>query len=175
MMPSIGCFRFLLPAALGVVLLVGPAGSQGPARPPRRPPPRLEPVAETPLLMEGLAQPNFRGLEKLLKNPPTDDEAWVFARGQALLIAETANLLMLRPPRNEGQDNWMDKSMALRDAAATLAKTLAKKDFDASRTRLGALATSCNSCHKAFKSPVKIVPFEERRDSKQRQTRVFPP
>src|SRR5262245_42041144 len=63
--------------------------------------PKLEPIAETKLLMEGLAHPNFRGLDRLLAKKPSDAQTWTFARGQAVLIAETANLLMLRPPRSK--------------------------------------------------------------------------
>src|SRR5262245_54671463 len=59
-----------------------------------RPVPRLEAVAETRLLMEGLSNANFRGLERILKEKPAANDAWTFARGQALLIAETGNLLL---------------------------------------------------------------------------------
>ena len=65
--------------------------------------PKFQAVAETKLLMEGLAQANYRGLESLLKQKPGDDATWAFARGrERLLIAETGNLLLLRPPRRQG-------------------------------------------------------------------------
>src|SRR5258708_205498 len=70
--------------------------------------PRLEAVAETRLLMDGINWPNFLGLERLLKQRPANVDAWAYIRGQALLIAENGNLLMLRPPRNEGEETWMD-------------------------------------------------------------------
>src|ERR1700732_806495 len=76
--------------------------------------PKLEPVAETRLLMEGLAHANFRGLERLLTEKPAEVKTWTFARGQALLIAETGNLLMLRPPKSQGQAVWFDRAMELR-------------------------------------------------------------
>src|SRR6266536_438538 len=76
--------------------------------------PKLEPIAETRLLMEGLAHANFRGVERLLREKPADLQSWTFARGQALLLAETANLLMLRPPRNQGQAVWFERAMDLR-------------------------------------------------------------
>src|SRR5262249_47946383 len=91
---------------LGVALVaLSAASSPTPAQKPKiisdPPRPKLEAVAETRLLMEGMAQPNLRGLDRLLsKEKPGGDEAWKFARGQALLLAETGNLLMLRPPRN---------------------------------------------------------------------------
>lgn len=93
--------------------------------------PRLEPIAETRLIMEGVAHTNFRGLERLLTARPNEDKAWQFARGQALLLAETANLLMLRPPKNQGQAVWFEKSMALRDAAKDLAVLVGTHNFAA--------------------------------------------
>ena len=91
----------------GILLAATPAATQAPPQKTARPVPRLEAVAETRLLMEGLAQANFRGLEKHLKQKPTEVEAWTFVRGQALLIAETGNLLLLRPPRNPGEPVWL--------------------------------------------------------------------
>ncbi len=123
--------------------------------------PRLEPIAETRLLMEGLAQANFRGLERKLATKPADDQAWTFARGQALLIAETANLLMLRPPKNQGQTAWFERSMELRTQAAALAEVLGKKDYERGRAGLQQLANSCNRCHQTFRVPIDIAPFQE--------------
>jgi cytochrome c553 len=122
--------------------------------------PKLEPVAETRLLMEGLAQPNFRGLERSLNKKPLDDASWVFARGQALLIAETANLLMLRPPKNQGEAVWFERSMQMRGQALQLAQHLAKKDLEKSKAGMQSLATSCNRCHQSFRVPIDIVPFQ---------------
>ena len=122
--------------------------------------PKLEPVAETRLLMEALAHANFRGLERNLTKKPMDDQAWVFARGQALLIAETANLLMLRPPKNQGEAAWMERSMEMRSQAMQLAQHLAKKDMDRSKAGMQQLANSCNRCHQSFKTPIEIVPFQ---------------
>lgn len=122
--------------------------------------PKLEPVAETKLLMEGLADPNMRGLGKLLKDKPTDADAWNFARGQALLIAETGNLLMIRPPKAPvGQDVWMSQAIEMRDGGANLARTLATKDYQKSRTALANLANVCNHCHQAFQIRVRVNPF----------------
>ncbi len=123
--------------------------------------PKLEPVAETKLLMEAMAHANFRGLERLLRQKPADVQTWTFARGQALLIAETANLLMLRPPRNEGQAAWFERAMELRKSATEVARAAANQDYTRSRTTFVALANSCNRCHQAFRVNVEIVPFQE--------------
>jgi hypothetical protein len=155
--------RLFLPSALSALLLATAAVPQ----PPRaKPQPQLEAVAETRLLMEGLAQANFRGLERLLRQPPADAEAWTFARGQALLIAETGNLLMLRPPRNSGETAWMDYAAALRDASKRLARTTADADYPRSRVALAALADTCNRCHQRFRVPARITAFAEPKEPK---------
>lgn len=147
----------------------GPKPALQPARQSAQPPspkvvPKLEPVAETKLLMEGLAHANFKGLERHLTQKPADAQTWTFARGQALLVAETANLLMLRPPQKEGQDAWFEKAMTLRGRATDLAQTLGRKDFERARVGLALVADSCNRCHQTFRVPVQIEPFAEDRD-----------
>jgi hypothetical protein len=123
--------------------------------------PKLEPIAETKLLMEGLALANFRGLERHLTARPTEEQTWIFARGQALLIAETANLLMLRPPKKEGQALWFARAIELRVRATQLAKTVAAKDWEGSRRQLVELGATCTQCHKSFRVPILIEPFAE--------------
>jgi hypothetical protein len=144
---------------LGAVFVVTPtAVPQQPAKVQ----PKLEPIAETRLLMEGLAHSNFRGLERLLAEKPAEVKVWTFARGQALLIAETGNLLMLRPPKSQGQAVWFDRAMELRTSSQQLAKTLASQDYDKSKAGLISLATTCNRCHQAFRVQVEIAAFVEK-------------
>jgi hypothetical protein len=145
-------------ACAGVVALIAVLVSHGQGPNPKVTP-KLEPVAETKLLMEGLAHANFRGLEKLLREPPANVQSWTFARGQALLIAETANLLMLRPPKNQGQPVWFERAADLRKQATQLAQALAQTDYAASRAEFKQLAVTCNRCHQTFRVDVEIVPF----------------
>lgn len=123
--------------------------------------PRLEPYAETRLLMEGLAKANFRGLERILSQKPQEEKAWVFGRGQALLLAETGNLLMLRPPRNEGEPIWFQRASDFRSAAVQLAASLGMKEYQRSRDNLFRLADTCNRCHQTFRVRVQIKPFSD--------------
>ncbi|HEY1380083.1 MAG TPA: cytochrome c [Gemmataceae bacterium] len=154
--------RLLLAAVATPLLFAGHASPQvlPRNRPAARPAPRLEPVAETKLLMEGLLQANVRGLEKNLRQPPADQETWTFVRGQALLVAETGNLLMLRPPKSGGQDAWMEAAAELRTKATALAKTAAARDADGGRRALADLAGTCNRCHQTFRVNVQITPFQ---------------
>jgi hypothetical protein len=151
-------FRSAGLVVLGLTFLVPTAQTQQPAKIQ----PKLEPIAETKLLMEGLAHVNFRGLERLLQQKPVDVQTWTFARGQALLIAETANLLMLRPPRSSGQAVWFERAMDLRSTAQQMAKTAVTQDYDKSKAMLLSLAASCNRCHQAFRVPAEITAFDDK-------------
>jgi len=157
--------RTMVLSGMVLLLLAGMAAAQviirirRPERLPAPPPaPKLEAIAETRLLMEGLAQPNYRALEKLLKEKPADVEAWTFARGQALLLAETGNLLMLRPPRNAGETAWMARATELRTAAAELARQAGKSDLERTRGAILNVAASCNRCHETFRIKVRVGP-----------------
>lgn len=121
--------------------------------------PRLEPVAETKLLMEGLNLPNYQALQRNLKQQPADTETWVYVRGQALLIAECGNLLLVRPPRNAGQAVWLDRAADLRTAATRLARAAAGRDYDRSRSALLDVAAACNSCHQSFRVSARLSAF----------------
>jgi hypothetical protein len=127
-----------------------------PNPPKAAPAPKLEAVAETHLLMEGLALPNYSGLEKHLAQRPGDADSWNFTRGQALLIAETGNLLMLRPPRSGGQDLWMQRATELREAGAALARQAAARDYERSQAGLRDVANVCNRCHQNFRVPTRV-------------------
>ncbi len=178
MRPPRSTSRVLCLSAVLALLIVLPAAPQQQTPPPKLTPPQpgapqtgtpqtanrptLLPVAETKLLMEGLANANFRGLERLLQQQPSDPQAWTFARGQALLIAETANLLMLRPPRGKGQQVWFDHAMKLRQTATELGQAAANQDFVRSRKLLVNLANRCNACHTSFRVPVEIAPFAQK-------------
>jgi hypothetical protein len=149
-------WAFLL---LGALLLPLSLPAQQPASRERQ---RPEAIAETRLLMEGLAMANFRGMDRLLRQKPQENEDWVFLRGQALLIAETGNLLMLRPPRNAGESTWLNQAAELRAAGERMARAAAERNYDRTKVRLVELVAVCNRCHQTFRVPVRIPPKEEK-------------
>ena len=162
--------RRLLTAALAGILVLASGGTAQPTLPKPTPTPIPAPakfvpkfavIGETRLIMEGLAHANYRSVSKLLKTKPADNETWTFARGQAVLIAETGNLLLLRPPRNEGRDTWMKLAMSMRSQASALAKAIGARDHAASKAELGKLTTACNACHTTFRVPVRVTPDPE--------------
>lgn len=151
--------RILLISAFATAAASAQQPSRGSSRPPANAP-RLVPVAETRLLMEGMTNANYLGLEKILKSNEIDKDHWTFARGQALLIAESGNLLMMRPPRNSGQDAWMKAAAELRESATQLARAVTSQDVERSRLALVTMSNTCNNCHQTFRVPQRISPFE---------------
>jgi hypothetical protein len=148
---------FLVVLAL-VLATAPPAATQQPPKVQ----PKLEPVAETRLLMEGINHANFRGIERLLQQKPADVQTWTFIRGQALLIAETGNLLMLRPPKGQGQPTWFDRAADMRASAKELARIASTQDYEKCRAGLLTLAGKCNQCHQSFRVNVEITAFAEK-------------
>jgi len=157
--------RFWIPTlGLAGVLLYSPATpsqtKERAAAPAPTTIPKLVPVAETKLVMEGMDKPNFDGLTKTLKQKPETAEQWSFARGQALLVAESGNLLLIRPPKTkQGQDVWVPKAIELRDAGVKLAEAVSAKDYATARVRLADLANACNRCHAAFQVEMRVSPL----------------
>jgi cytochrome c556 len=149
-------------AGVGLACLFVPVAQSQPAGgKAKQPAPKPEAVAETKLLMEGLAATNLRGLAKILRDKPADAEAWSFARGQALLIAETGNLLLMRPPRDaSGQGTWLSHAADLRENATALSRAVAAKDYPKARASLASVANVCNRCHQAFRVQTRVDPFE---------------
>ncbi len=148
----------LLPfaAVAAVVALTADAAPQPPGKPAARPKPKLEVVAETKLLMEALTGANHRAIGKQLAQPQPEDRAWVFIRGQALLIAETGNLLLMRPPKSGGRDDWMELATELRERGTRLAKATHDKDAARCRQAYADLTATCNRCHRSFNVPVPV-------------------
>jgi hypothetical protein len=153
--------RLALGAMLASLLFVAPQGEAQTSSPPPKFVPKFEVIAETRLLMEGLAHSNYQSLHRLLKTKPADLDTWVFARGQAILVAETGNLLLLRPPRNSGRDTWMKLAMDMRAQATQLARSIAARDHAGAKAELSRLTTRCNACHTTFKVPARVAPPRE--------------
>lgn len=83
------------------------------------------------------------------RTPKTDAEWGVF-EGQALMLAESANLLMMQG-RARDQKQWMTDSRMMLDAAADAYAAAKKKDVDGIVFVGEKLLESCTSCHKTYR------------------------
>ena len=83
-------------------------------------------------------------------NQPLDAKGWTDARNQAVLLAESANLLMVGT-RVRDTGNWMKMSRAMVDAAALAATAAEKKDAKALEAATDSITTACMECHRPYR------------------------
>ena len=81
---------------------------------------------------------------------PLDEKGWTTARNQALVLAESTNLLMVGS-RVRDNGNWMKMSRALVDAAAQAAAAAQKKDAKALEVATDAITVACMECHRPYR------------------------
>ena len=83
-------------------------------------------------------------------NPPRDAQGWAAVRNQALLLAESGNLLMVGSRVRDNAD-WMKMSRAMVDAAALAATAAEKKDAQALEVATDAITVACMDCHRPYR------------------------
>jgi hypothetical protein len=83
-------------------------------------------------------------------NQPLDAKGWTDARNQAILLAESGNLLMTGT-RVRDNGNWMKMSRAMVDAAALAAAAAEKKDARGLEAATDSITTACMECHRPYR------------------------
>lgn len=99
--------------------------------------------------MEYLHEPTFHRLNEAIAQPPSGEEDWESITSNALILAESGNLLLLRGP-SERRDLWVKNATALREAGAALYRAAQEKDFAVARAKYELMITQCNQCHDDF-------------------------
>ena len=83
------------------------------------------------------------------RTPKTDAE-WNVLEGQALTLAESANLLMM-PGRARDKTQWMADAKLMLDAGALAVKAAKTKNVEAIAALSDQLLESCTTCHKHYR------------------------
>jgi len=136
-----------------LVFLVGAtAMAQAPAAPRQaateRPPTRN--VGTMSDLMVKIIYPASDALFYIESRAPKSDAEWTVLEGQALMVAESANLLML-PGRARDQKQWMADATLMLDAGAAAVKAAKTRNVEAIVALSDQLMESCTSCHKNYR------------------------
>ena len=127
---------------IALLLLASPAIAQDPP---------FQPVATISEIMVAITLPYSDALLYIQRNPPKDDRDWQTLQMQALMLAETGNLLMVKGrARNQGQ--WMKDARLLVEAGAAAVKATRAKDMQAVLALNDQIVSSCITCHKQFRS-----------------------
>ena len=129
---------------IALLLLAGAALAQG-----KTPP--FQPVATISQIMVAVTLPYSDALLYIQRNPPKNDRDWEALQMQALMLAESGNLLMMAGrARNQGQ--WMKDARLLVEAGAAAVKATRARDLDAVLALNDQIVTSCITCHTQFRS-----------------------
>ena len=108
--------------------------------------------------MEYVFQPTYKRLRKGMATEPADRTAWKAIKSDSLILAEGANLLLFRQPK-EKSDQWVSASLAVRDLGGKFYRAAAKSDYAMARGHYAAMLKNCNQCHKVFaKGKYQLVP-----------------
>ncbi|MDO8908365.1 MAG: hypothetical protein Q7W55_07685 [Pseudohongiella sp.] len=99
-------------------------------------------------LMTRVVQPTSDAVFYVSRTPPATDEDWRRLENQTLMLAESANLLLI-PGYVREQEQWTTDSLLMRDAAVAAYAASKNKDLFALEDLNGALYESCESCHNA--------------------------
>lgn len=120
------------------------------ARPPRPQAAGVRTLANVRELHDIMISPASDAVFDASSQQPLDAKGWTAARNQALLLAESGNLLMIGS-RVRDNGNWMRMSRAMVDAAALAADAAVKKDAKALEAATDAITVSCMECHRPYR------------------------
>ncbi|MSR20151.1 MAG: hypothetical protein EXR91_04125 [Gemmatimonadetes bacterium] len=81
---------------------------------------------------------------------PTDSDEWMVLQGQTLMLAESANLLMM-PGRARDQDRWMTDAQLMLDAGEAAYRAAKDRDVPALEALSDQLYESCVTCHRDYR------------------------
>jgi len=101
-------------------------------------------------LMVKIIYPTSDAIFYIESRTPKTEAEWNVLEGQALMLAESANLLMM-PGRARDQKQWMADSKLMLDAGAAAVKAVKSKNVEAISALSDQLLESCTSCHKHYR------------------------
>ena len=131
-----------------VAIAIAAAAALSQAATPARPPTRN--VGTMSDLMVKIIYPASDALFYIESRTPSTDAEWTALQGQALMVAESANLLMM-PGRARDQKQWMADSKLMLDAGAAAYTAAQKKDVAGIAALSDQLMESCTSCHRHYR------------------------
>ena len=112
--------------------------------------PPFQPVATISEIMVAITLPYSDALLYIERNPPQNDRDWETLQMQALMLAESGNLLMMKG-RAKNQGLWMKDARLLVEAGAAAVKATRAKDMQAVLALNEQIVNSCVTCHVQFR------------------------
>jgi hypothetical protein len=113
-------------------------------------PTTFQPVGNMSQLMIDIIYPTSDALFYVDRDPPKNEHEWSLLRGQALILAESGNLIMMAG-RARDQENWIKYSKIMIDLGKTAFKAAQAKDLDGIRALNDPLNDVCVNCHLQYR------------------------
>ena len=109
------------------------------------------PVANVTEIMQTLVIPSSNELFNVGLEVPETDEGWQLVEQNALILAESANLLML-PSRSEGRQGWIDAAQDMSAAGRQALEAARGRNGDMEEwfTVADQVLEACSSCHDEY-------------------------
>lgn len=133
----------ILPIAMATACLAAAAAAQEPV---------VKPVATVRELMEAMLVPASDALFSVPSEGPKDDAKWTSLRYNTLILAESANLLLIGD-RPRDKDVWVKSAQALRSAALDALKAVDARNAEALLEVGDRILDACTQCHDKHLSP----------------------
>ncbi|MBC52559.1 MAG: hypothetical protein CMQ34_01855 [Gammaproteobacteria bacterium] len=106
----------------------------------------MQATADMSELMTRIIQPASDAVFYVSRTPPGDDAAWREMENMTLMLAESANLLLI-PGYTQASEQWLRDTLLMRDAAVAAWEAAQARDLEVLMDLNGALYDSCESCH----------------------------
>jgi len=97
-------------------------------------------------LMSRIIQPSSDAVFYVSRTPPQTDADWRALENNILVLAESANLLLV-PGYSQPQEQWLRDTLLMRDASVAAYQAAQARDLDILMDLNNDLYESCESCH----------------------------
>jgi len=134
---------------LSVILLAATPAAAGQA-PGITARPMPTPVGTMSELMVKIIYPASDAIFYITTRTPASVAEWNDLQGKALMVAESANLLMM-PAHMRDEDRWLADAKLMRDAGMAAFKAAKAKDAKALENLNDAMYQSCVTCHQHYR------------------------
>lgn len=101
-------------------------------------------------LMVNIIYPTSDAIFYVDRKPPSSDLEWNNLSNQALMLAESGNLLLM-PGRVRDKGSWIADTKMMIDAGAGAYKAAQAHDLDGIRAVNDSLYASCVTCHAQYR------------------------
>ena len=102
-------------------------------------------------LMVDIIYPASDAVFYIATRTPQTSEEWMVLQGQTLMLAESANLLMM-PSRARDLDQWMQDARLMLDAGEAAYRATKARDVAALEALSEPLQASCVMCHRHYRA-----------------------